>query len=234
MNTVVAFRLSDRSARDPVLVAIDGYLAAIKNWRAADRRIKQLKKKLPADLMREPRVQVGVLRRGADSKTGEDIKEPIYVYSELELEHQNKRDCKQWLSFRAPLPASPAGRKLRCDIRVRYKARFKENLAALRADKDDLYARPRAAGWRQAVEAEENSLDLVYKMNYRLQITKPTTLAGAIALLELVYATTITERRAHGRHPYGLSEHCMARIARHVAGFLKSQSRGRDGLKRAA
>jgi hypothetical protein len=236
MNTVVALRRPARMDRDPALVVIEDYWNALKAWRAADRRIKRLRKKLPEELMRQPRVQVSWILRGRDN-AGADIKEPVYAHSEWEIRERARENCKSTLSFQAPLyswfvdPAAKGGirkgpnkwaKSQRPVIRSKYRAWEKNKLAEFLADKTDLYVRQKAAGWRQAVEAEEAARSLVYRLRYRVKVTVPTTAAGALAMIEFIYAAYRSEvSSGTDRAPYGLSEYCSARIARNVAVLLR-------------
>lgn len=236
MSTIVALNAPARVVRDPAIAAIENYWAALKIWQAADRKVKRLKKKLPEDLTRRPRVQISWMLRGRDAN-GADIKEPIYAHSEWEIGDRAQRDCKSMLSFHAPLYAwfvdplarggirkgvNKRGRSQRPIIRARHKAWEKEKLAAFRADEADLYERQRAAGWRQAVEAEEAARSLVTKRRYVVKNTAPTTVEGASALIGFIYVayrSEMSSRREHG--PYGLGEYYTASIARRVASFLQ-------------
>jgi hypothetical protein len=239
MSTIVALNPPTRAVRDPAIAAIDKYWAALKIWQAADRKVKRLKKRLPDDLTRRPRVQVSWILHGRDAN-GANIKEPIYAHSEWEIGDRARRDCNSMLSFHAPLyswfvdPSAKGGirkgvnkrgKSQRPIIRARYKVWEKEKLAAFHADKADLYERQRAAGWRQAVEAEEAARSQVTEQRYVVKNTAPTTVAGASALVGFIYIAYRSEtnsRREHG--PYGLGEYYTASIARRVASFLKRRT----------
>jgi hypothetical protein len=239
MSTVVTLKQPAHIQSDPAVAAIENYWIALEAWRAADRRLKRLRKKLPEELVRRPRVRVSWLLRGKDN-AGADIKEPIYAYSEWEIKERARTDCKSMLSFHAPLyswfvdPTAKGGvrrgvdkraRERRPAIRAKYRAWTKEKLAGFRADKADLYERQRAAGWRQAVENEHTARNLVAKLRYRLQQVTPTTIEGAFAMMEIIYAAhrSRANSTADGS-PYGLSDYYAARIARHAADFLKTRT----------
>lgn len=239
MSTIVALNASARVVRDPAIAAIEKYWAAVKVWQAADRKVKRLKKKLPEDLTRRPRVQVSWMLRGRDAN-GADIKEPIYAHSEWEIGDRARRDCNSTLSFQAPLyawfvdPSAKSGirkgvnkraRGQRPMIRARYKAWEKEKIEAFRADKADLYERQRATGWRQAVEAEETARSQVTERRYIVKNAAPTTVAGASALIGFIYVAYRSETSSRREHsPYGLGECYTASIARRVAEFLQRGS----------
>jgi hypothetical protein len=229
-------------------MAIEAYWAALEAWRAADRRVKRLRKKLPEELIRQPRVQISWLLRGRDN-TGADIREPIYAHSEWEIKDRARSDCKTMLAIHAPLHSwfvdptakgsirrgpNKRAKKQRPVIRAKYKAWEKEKCAALLLDKTRLYERQREAGWRQAVEAEEAARGLVIKLRYQLQGVEPATVAGAISLIETIYTAHRSEMNSSSdRAPYGLGKYYTARIARHVVDFLKAQ-RVQDHGRKAA
>lgn len=237
MSTIVALKRSVHTDRDPAVTAIANYWAALTVWQAADRKVKRFKKKLFEELTRQPRVQVSWMLRGRHDN-GADIREPIYAHSEWEIKDRPRRDCESTLSIQAPLyscfvdPSAKNGirkginmrsKNQRPVIRARYKVWEKEKIAAFRADKADLYERQRAAGWRQAVEAEEAARSRLFELRYVVKNTAPTTVAGASALVEFIYVayrSEINARREHGL--YGLGECYTASIVRHVAGFLKT------------
>jgi hypothetical protein len=228
--------------RDPALGAIDEYLAAIETWSAADRRMTRLQKKLPEELMRRPRVQIWSLLRGKD-KFGEDIKEPIYAHSEIEIKQSVERDRKLTLSLHGgPSTVYIGGGKTkeimtarnraqRPIIFAQYKAHIKEKIAAFRADEKDLYARQSRVGWRQAVEAEAAARYRVHKLASVIRSVMPVTMAGAIALLKIIDAARRMKAGAPtDYYPYGFGEYRIARIARNVARFLKAHEANRDNV----
>lgn len=229
-NTVARHEFTQlKSSRDLAIVSIDAYWQALTAWRCADRQIKYLQKRLSEDVMRLPRVQVAHYLRG-------EVKEPIYVHSEWAIKDHVRTECKQQLSiWTGPgwvhdpkakngwrKEVSERSLKQRPIIRAKYKLRERTKIAEFLADKTELYARQRAVGWRQAVELEEQSRSLVFKLRYRAQETKPTTLAGAIALIEFISAaqsTLVNSRNTEA--PYGLGDYYPAHIAKNVARFLR-------------
>jgi hypothetical protein len=229
-----------QSASDPAILAIENYWKALESWRVADRRLKRLQKRLPADVMRLPRVQVSYYLRGRDDKTGNDIKESIYVHSEWAIKDHIRKECKTMLSIWAGptwvydpkaknglrKSAAERAKKERPIIRTKYKNHEKIKIAEFVADRDALYARQRACGWRQAVEAEEVLRTRVANLRYRAQDIKPTTVAGAIALIEFIHLAYHTRMNSNNEGaPYGLGEYYPAHIARNVARFLRPNSR---------
>jgi hypothetical protein len=237
-SNVTPFINSRRRASilDPAIAAIESYWNALEIWRVADRRLKRLRKKLPDDVTRLPRVQVAFLLRGKDEK-GADIREPIYVHSEWALKDRIQKDCKSQLSFWAgpsfvydPTTKgsfrkilTETSKKQRPIIKAKYRLREKTKLEEFRADREALYSRQRAVGWRQAVEAEEEAKRCVSNLRYRAQSTKPTTVAGALALIEFINAAYRTKTRCRDEGaPYGLGPYYSAHIARNVAQFLRN------------
>lgn len=248
MNTVVTLKQPAHADGDPTLIVIEKYRTSLRVWQAADRRVKRLRKTLSEELMRKPRVQVSWLLRGKD-RNGGDIREPIYAHSEWEIGECARRDCETMLSIHAPLycwiadptakgsvrksinKKSKAQRKA---IRARYRAWQKDKMAAFTADKAGLYERQRAAGWRQAVETEAAARDAVWRLRYQLQEVTPTTIAGALAMLDSIYAAHRSKSSSGSdRSPYGLGPYSAARIARHASAFLRANAVGRK-LTRAA
>jgi hypothetical protein len=224
------------AVRDPAIATIESYWDALEIWRSADRRLKRLRKKLPDDVTRLPRVQVAFFLRGKD-ENGADIREPIYVHSEWALKDRIQKDCKSQLSFWAGPsfvydPTAKGGlrktltessKKQRPIIKAKYRLRERTKLEEFKADRESLYSRQRAVGWRQVVEAEEKAKRCVLNLRYRAQSTKPTTVAGALALIEFINAAYRTEARSRDeRAPYGLGPYYSAHIARNVAQFLRS------------
>jgi len=214
-------------AVDPVQVAIDKYWNAIQAWRVTDRRVKSLRKRLPAELMRLPGVQLGVLLK-RDAKTGGEIREPIYAHNDWQIGEKIRRDRDHFLAM-SPLPKRRNNSKLwrsqvasRRAIRTQLKEKESRLIVQLEADQTTLFAKQREAGWRQAIEAERKEHSRVSNLRYRVVYTKPTTIAGALALIEFIYdaqRTYVNSRIENA--PYGLGNFYPARICQNVTEFLK-------------
>lgn len=225
-----------QSARDPAIIAIGNYWTAVEQWRTADRRLKRLKKSLPADLIRKPRVRMTYLLRGKDAKTGDDIKEPVYAYNEWEIKDRVHKDRDLMLSLHGG-PSWTIDPKAKDGVRrvmtaraknqrpvilAKYRAHLKDKIAEFESDRADLYARQRAAGWQQAVEAERAARSKVYSFCNKVPTATPLSIGGAIALMEFICATQRSRMTSSNTDaPYGLGDHHIAGISRRTADFLK-------------
>jgi hypothetical protein len=233
---------------DPAVDAIAQYWNAIAEWRRTDRRLKRMVKRLPEDLRRPPRVQISSLLQGTDAKTGADIKKPIYAHSEYSIRQHVKeccaRDISIWASpgwIQAPNTArgwrkgrlTESIKRTRVTVRQKHRARLGRLMSDFATDRDGLYARQDAVGWRQALAAEDKARDRIARLRYRTMETKPTTLRGALALVEWIHAVNRTyinspgENSPYGykrRPPYGLGETYTAHVAKSVADFMKSRA----------
>lgn len=238
-------------AVDPAIKEIGKYWAAMAEWRRADRRLKQLVKRLPEETRRWPRVQISTLLRGRDANTGMDIKEPIYAHSEFEIRREIKKNCDYYLrTFASPRwvqdPKSKTGwrrgslteecKQLRRGARKRYRDRQASLLAEFNSDKSALYKIQDAVGWRQALAAEDRARTLVCLRRYDAMKAKPLTLDGALALIEWINSVNRSEINSPGtgapygyrlRPPYGLGESYTAHVARNVAEFLRIHAKSR-------
>lgn len=229
----------NRESADPVVIAIDAYWKSLEEWRAANRKVKRLKKKFSADLVRQPRVQMSFLLR-EKNEAGVDIKEPIFVHSEWEIKNRIKEELHSMLltwagpSWVSDPKAKNGLRRIITEraerqhpiIRAKYKLREKTKIAEFLSDRAELYAQQRAVGWRQAVETEQELRMRVYNLRYKAKCAKPATLKGATALIEFISAAYRAEAHSRDtRAPYGLGSYYTAHIASKVANFLKQASR---------
>jgi hypothetical protein len=89
-------------------------------------------------------------------------------------------------------------------------------------------------GWRQAVKAENAARGRVYELRYQVRATDPTTNAGAIALIDFIYAAQRTQVNSSNQDaPYGIGGHGAAAIARRVTRFFR-QRLSPEGLSKLA
>jgi hypothetical protein len=233
---------STAEGRDEAIEAIENYWTAIRRWQKARDRKKRLQKKVPAELLREPRVVVGQLLHSNYDVPGDYLKTPIYAYSNFDIEQSVETDMARALSFQAGPSMvyrpkakgaeknsgfvevmTDRAKKARPAIRAKYKKRLKEKLAELDADRQSLFFQQRQIGWRQLVEEEKEARTEVVNTRYEAVHAIPTTRAGATALLDFAYKAYRVEGSAkESDNPYGLSECYYATVIRNVSRFLRT------------
>lgn len=229
---------------DPVFAAIEDYWEALEAWRRVNARYRRLEKRLPDDVKRDPRVQVGRVReRDKNGHTIVDANDepvlfPRYVNSIWAAHREIRRLWDHHIGISAPQPQKwvrqtdgtykptplPMTKELRDKRRKIFASRhkkLKEITAAFEADAKELVARQREAGWSQIVEEETAAHYRVVRSRYRVVTTKPTTVKGAAALAAFVDAARRSYSASAGKGPYGLGEYYPATICRNIAAFLQ-------------
>jgi len=217
---------------DPALLAVAEHDAAVRELRKCERRYKTLQARLPEEITRKPRVQIGRCHRADGSF------DPIYAHSAAEIE----REMKERAQLRVDLmsgyvstagrtgkirlkkaPLSDAQRKRQAELRTACRRHIMELTDRLAADRDSLLPAQERAGWSAVKNSYHASIGRLSEARHALCRARPTTAAGALALLETVQRV--------GRAPQGSEEAKLYRwgqgdIGRNVAAYLRASLPG--------
>ena len=194
-----------------MLAVIDAFWKAAEVKRKAERRERTLEKRLPDEVTRLPRVQVGRMYRS---------NEPFYVHSDYDIKRYFDRVLRPNVEgLGIPKRSAPERRALLAKL----KARERETSAELMADRAQLEAEQKKVGLWQAREARCRANTECSELRYAIanQIT-PETLEGAVAALHFVdrYYRSAQDCEGLGG-PY------TASLVGRVAGEIARLSRGR-------
>lgn len=191
--------------------AIDAYWTAIADWQKAHKKMAALAQRLDPEIMREPRASCGRL-------IGSHPPKPIYAYFPSQVDNILEPHKSAALSI---MGHSEAQRSV---IKAQFEERAQRLKEEIERDRESLYAAQRSAGWRQALEAEQEARDRVYRARERISNLKPPTQAAAISLVGFVNrATDLYARRNILEAPYGLGEYYTRRILTRALGMLNPE-----------
>ncbi len=203
---------------EPILAAIERFWNAREAERKAARRVHVLKSRLPDEVTRGPRVQIGRLVGTLDQPD-----QPIYANCVGQINHMHDRHRAPQLAMFGR-GAVEAKRTYLLECRRARAAKRKE----FEADRRRLEAEQKRCGlWQARADlktCEDRLLNLQCAIAWKL---KPASLEGAVALLQFVgryYRSTLSNNDEPG-----LSASQTASLTKRAAAFWSNLRLGTGG-----
>lgn len=172
---------------DPILAAIERYWSLLDAKIKAEKRVERLRKRLPEDVTRIPRVFKGNLL----GFSGQPDK-PLYLHSEYQIDEEIKKRKRTFHGI--PPYFGKDGEKRLVDDLAKLRTKW---IDGLKADKDRLLEQQEKAGWAQAQTQMWEADRAFYNARNRVCCKTPvTTKHGVVAALRFIKRAQDYETRS--------------------------------------